>query len=124
MNQLPSIPANFHRSCSLSKHSDRPIGRLMKFRFMTFTTLMTLGLSGGWMMPTIAATPSSFPPTTFDSIPITAIQQEDYTLGPGDRLKVDVLKAPQYTLDTQVLVDGTLSFVQIGRLSEIGRAHV
>lgn len=77
------------------------------------------------MMPTIAAPPSPFSPSTFDnkfdntfdSVPITAIQQEDYTLGPGDRIKVDVLKAPQYTLDTQVLVDGTLSFVQIGRLS-------
>ena len=121
MNQLPSIPENFHRSYSLSKNSDRPIGRLIKFSSMT---LMTLGLSGGWMMPTIAATPSPFPPSTFDntfdSIPITAMEQQDYTLGPGDRIKVDVLKAPQYTLDTQVLVDGTLSFVQIGRLSVQG----
>ena len=54
---------------------------------------------------TLAATPSSFPPSTrFDSTSITAIQQEDYTLGPGDRIKVDVLKAPQYTLDVVVIV--------------------
>ncbi len=118
MNHLPSISSNSHRSYPLSNHGDRTIGHLMK---ISSVTLMTLGLSGGWMMPTIAATPSSFPPSTrFDSAPITAIQQEDYTLGPGDRIKVDVLKAPQYTLDTQVLVDGTLSFVQVGRLSVQG----
>lgn len=91
------------------------------------TTLMTVTLNSGWInsgwiQAGIAATP--FPPlsnqASLQGVPITALPQEDYTLGPGDRIKVDVLKAPQYNLDTQVLVDGTLSFVQVGRLSVQG----
>lgn len=50
----------------------------------------------------------------------TALAQSDYTLGPGDRIKVDVLKAPQYSLDTSVLVDGSLNLIQAGRLSVQG----
>lgn len=89
---------------------------------LTFSSFTFSSLSSAWMQPAIATTP--FPPLSnqesFQGIPITAIPQEDYTLGPGDRIKVDVLKAPQYNLDTQVLVDGTLSFVQVGRLSVQG----
>ncbi|MCY7406848.1 MAG: polysaccharide biosynthesis/export family protein [Alkalinema sp. CAN_BIN05] len=110
--------ANSYRFCPSSKNGDRTNRRLMKFRSIA----LILGLSGGWMMLTIDEIPTSFLPSTrFDSSTITAIQEEDDTLGPGDRINVDVLKAPQYnTLDTQVLVDGTLSFVQVGRLSVQG----
>jgi polysaccharide biosynthesis/export protein len=67
---------------------------------------------------------TAFPPGNIsnqcNATPTTESLQEDYTLGPGDRIKVDVLKAPQYTLDTQVLVDGSLSFVQIGNFNVQG----
>jgi polysaccharide biosynthesis/export protein len=84
-------------------------------------TLLTL-VGGGLSLPAIAVTPLPRAATNsaFNGTPITEIPQQDYTLGPGDRIKVDVLKAPQYTLDTQVLVDGTLSFVQVGRLNVQG----
>jgi polysaccharide export outer membrane protein len=46
----------------------------------------------------------------------TPVINQDYVLGPGDSIKIEVLKAPQYGLDTQVLVDGTISLVQAGRV--------
>jgi polysaccharide biosynthesis/export protein len=42
--------------------------------------------------------------------------EQDYILGPGDRVKIEVFKVPQYSLDTQVLVDGTISLLQAGRI--------
>ncbi len=83
---------------------------------LSSTTLLAL-VCGGLSLPGIAATLPIAPKTVCGSIPVA---QEDYTLGPGDRIKIDVLKAPQYALDTQVLVDGTISFVQVGRLSVQG----
>jgi polysaccharide biosynthesis/export protein len=46
--------------------------------------------------------------------------EEPYTLGPGDRVKIEVFKLPQYSLDTQVLVDGTISLLQVGKVSVKG----
>ncbi len=46
--------------------------------------------------------------------------EEAYTLGPGDRVKVEVFKLQQFNLDTQVLVDGTLSLLQVGKVSVQG----
>jgi polysaccharide biosynthesis/export protein len=43
-----------------------------------------------------------------------------YTLGPGDRVKIEVFKVPQYSLDTQVLVDGTISLLQTGKIKVQG----
>ena len=94
---------------------------------------ITLFLLASWILPwgslpnqAIAAT-TDFPPqltspqlTSPSQAPAQTFVQEDYTLGPGDRLKVDVLKAPQYALDTAVLVDGTLGLIQVGRLSVQG----
>jgi polysaccharide biosynthesis/export protein len=67
-----------------------------------------------------AATPNWPPGYASPVAPAPNVVQEDYTLGPGDRIKVDVLKAPQYAIDTSVLVDGTLNLVQVGRLSVQG----
>jgi polysaccharide biosynthesis/export protein len=114
MNQIIATVSNpTHRS---NLRNSLFLGPLLRS-----ATLLTL-VSGGTSLPAMAVTP--FPPATansaFNGTPITEIPQQDYTLGPGDRIKVDVLKAPQYTLDTQVLVDGTLSFVQVGRLNVQG----
>jgi polysaccharide biosynthesis/export protein len=43
-----------------------------------------------------------------------------YTLGPGDRVKIEVFKVPQYALDTQVLVDGSISLLQAGKINVQG----
>jgi polysaccharide export outer membrane protein len=37
-----------------------------------------------------------------------------YRLGPGDRIRIDVFKVPQYSGENQVLVDGSLNLPQVG----------
>ncbi|UZQ55983.1 polysaccharide biosynthesis/export family protein [Trichothermofontia sichuanensis B231] len=44
----------------------------------------------------------------------------DYTLGPGDRVFVDIFNVPEYSKSYQVMVDGTLSLPRIGRLAVAG----
>ncbi len=44
-----------------------------------------------------------------------------YTLGPGDRVKVDVFDVPEYTGEFSVLVDGTLNLPVIGTIPVRGK---
>lgn len=44
----------------------------------------------------------------------------DYTLGPGDRVFVDIFNVPEYSKSYQVMVDGTLSLPRIGRIAVAG----
>jgi len=39
---------------------------------------------------------------------------EAYTLGAGDRIRIDVFKLPQYSGENQVLVDGSLNLPEVG----------
>jgi polysaccharide biosynthesis/export protein len=69
------------------------------------------------MPASLAATP--YPPNAAQR-DRAALVAQDYVLGPGDRVKVEVFKVPQYSLDTQVLVDGTVSLLQAGRIQVQG----
>ncbi|MBE9203012.1 polysaccharide biosynthesis/export family protein [Synechocystis salina LEGE 06099] len=53
-------------------------------------------------------TPSVLPP------------ESEYTLGPGDRLRVDVFQVQELSGEYQVLVDGTIGFPLIGTVRVIG----
>lgn len=46
--------------------------------------------------------------------------EEDYTLGAGDRLRMEILQVPQFSGEQEVLVNGTLNLPQVGRLSVQG----
>ncbi|MBK4732700.1 S-layer homology domain-containing protein [Oxynema sp. CENA135] len=58
--------------------------------------------------PPPASTPSNFAP----------VQNvfETYTLGSGDRIRLDVLTAPEYNGETLVLADGTVNLPLIGKV--------
>jgi polysaccharide export outer membrane protein len=43
-----------------------------------------------------------------------------YTLGAGDRIRIEILKLPQYSSEYEVLVNGTLNLLQVGSLSVRG----
>lgn len=43
-----------------------------------------------------------------------------YTLGAGDRIRVEILKLEQYSGEYEVLIDGTLNLIQAGSLSVRG----
>ncbi|WP_368008920.1 SLBB domain-containing protein [Laspinema palackyanum] len=52
-----------------------------------------------------------------------AVFQEAYTLGPGDRIQIDIFNVPEYSGENgqhQVLVDGTLNLPLVGRVSVEG----
>ncbi|MCT7954947.1 SLBB domain-containing protein [Laspinema palackyanum] len=52
-----------------------------------------------------------------------AALQEAYTLGPGDRIQIDIFNVPEYSGENgqhQVLVDGTLNLPLVGRVSVEG----
>jgi polysaccharide biosynthesis/export protein len=78
----------------------------------TAETGLTLPNQRQTPLPPQRATLSS--PSSLDTrLPVV---EQDYVLGPGDRVKIEVFKVPQYSLETQVLVDGTISLLQAGRI--------
>lgn len=88
---------------------------------------------GSWLIlalesisyPTSAAQPSLIAgvPKTTNSTAIASelvIKETPYTLGVGDRLRVDVLNVPEYSGEQIILVDGTISLPIIGRIQAQG----
>jgi polysaccharide export outer membrane protein len=74
--------------------------------------LVTLGCPGRGLaqLPVIEETepiPSNSPFTR---------QEEAYTLGAGDRIRVEVFQVPQLSGEHEVLVNGTLNLPQVGRV--------
>jgi polysaccharide biosynthesis/export protein len=72
----------------------------------------------GAMSAPLTSGASALPPAFYESR--SPVVPQDYTLGPGDRVKIEVFKVPQYNLESQVLVDGTISLLQAGRISVEG----
>ncbi len=69
--------------------------------------------------PGIAQLPSLSPatPSRVNSLPVEGA----YTLGAGDRLRLDIFEVPEYSGEFVVLVDGTLNLPLIGSVSVRGR---
>lgn len=67
-------------------------------------------------VPLSASGPSALPPQASYASSGSPVVSQDYILGAGDRVKIEVFKVPQYNLETQVLVDGTISLLQAGRI--------
>ncbi|MBW4518491.1 MAG: SLBB domain-containing protein [Scytolyngbya sp. HA4215-MV1] len=51
---------------------------------------------------------------------INPSSDDAYTLGPGDRIRIEIFKVTQFSGDHQVLVDGTLNLPQVGSVSVLG----
>jgi polysaccharide biosynthesis/export protein len=84
--------------------------------FLTVTGLMT---------ESAAAKPRALPKPS--QISPRAPQQRQnnnpnaYTLGPGDRVRVDVFNVPEYSAEYPVLVDGTINLPIVGAIPVTGR---
>jgi polysaccharide export outer membrane protein len=50
------------------------------------------------------------------------LRESAYTLGAGDRVRIDVFNVPEYSGEYQVLVDGTINLPIIGSVSVQGRS--
>ena len=48
------------------------------------------------------------------------VRDEAYTLGAGDRIRIEVFKLTQYSGENQILVDGTLNLAEVGSVSVQG----
>lgn len=68
--------------------------------------------------PEVPPIPTSPPPTGYSNLPPTTA----YTLGAGDRVKVDVFDVPEYSGEFVVLADGTLNLPVIGSVSVDGNS--
>lgn len=51
---------------------------------------------------------------------VFAQPEAPYTLGAGDRVRVDIFQVPQYSGETDVLIDGTLNLPLVGKISVSG----
>ncbi len=68
--------------------------------------------------PEIPPIPSRSQPSGYSNLPPTT----PYTLGAGDRVRVDVFDVPEYSGEFVVLVDGTLNLPVIGSVSVQGNS--
>ncbi|HEY9669830.1 MAG TPA: SLBB domain-containing protein [Waterburya sp.] len=68
--------------------------------------------------PEVPPIPSSPRPSGYSNLPPATA----YTLGAGDRVKVDVFDVPEYSGEFVVLVDGTLNLPVIGSVSVEGNS--
>ncbi len=88
------------------KRLARPMAGLTLMVFLTtYGFLPGLAQASGKSLNTAATNPS--PPTQAG---------DAYTLGAGDRIRVDVFRVARYSGDNQVLVDGTLNLPEIGNV--------
>lgn len=84
-----------------------------------------MGLSSlAWItgLPAIASVQPALPGVQYQ--PNSGGYQSDtetsYTLGAGDRLRVDLFQAPQYSGEQEVQIDGTLNLPLVGKISVKG----
>ena len=58
---------------------------------------------------------NTFPTQSNPAAPPLSVSDEEYTLGPSDRLKIDVFDVPEYSGEFSILVDGSLNLPVVGR---------
>lgn len=73
-------------------------------------------------LPTLSAPPipsNAVPIQNFpeQSIPSAPVPESAYTLGSGDIVNIDIFRVPQYSGESQVLVDGTLNLPLVGKVN-------
>ena len=109
-----STPSDSHKWSS-RPHLRQPIAPSVSG--LTFSMLLALTTA----VPAVAqpSAPRPEPPLLAQG----AAFQEAYTLGPGDRIQIDIFNVPEYSGENgqhQVLVDGTLNLPLVGRVSVEG----
>jgi polysaccharide export outer membrane protein len=69
------------------------------------------------ILPAVAQQPMPLPlSATSETNSINGEINENYTLGAGDRINIDIFNVPEYTGEKQVLVDGSVSLPLIGNV--------
>jgi len=120
----------------LRKHINQPIAGLALLAFCAVAVPTPAQAQVPTFSPLAPPPVNSLPPSgvpsrinNFPATPAPAARvipnrlppETPYTLGPGDRLKIDVFDVPEYSGEFTVLVDGTLNLPILGRVSVQGR---
>ena len=83
--------------------------------------LCTLGLSASPVKAQLQPLPETATPARSSAVPVTAPPAETaYTLGAGDVVRVNIFRVPQYSGESEVLVDGTLNLPLVGPVNVAG----
>jgi polysaccharide export outer membrane protein len=84
----------------------------------TFTILFLL--SSSLSVPSYARQPNQTASNKSSSQTNFSSAETEYTLGAGDRIRVDIFQVPEFSGEFVVLVDGTVSFPLVGNLKVEG----
>lgn len=87
---------------------------------LTVSSLVTASSQLAFYVPVIAQPSASLATSTSSSNTPLTVLEDAYTLGPGDRVRVEVFKVAELSSDSQVLVDGTINLARIGAVSVQG----
>lgn len=109
MEVLPKpMPLSYPGSTGLARWVSHPLLGL------TFLTLAhAVPVSAIESLAQLPSTPSALPQTP-PPPPSPAQTEQAYILGAGDRVRIDIFQVPQYSGESDVLVDGTLNLPLVG----------
>jgi polysaccharide export outer membrane protein len=87
------------------------------------STLVALTLAGtlGVVAPRFAAAGAAVVDSGQQDAPVTAAIADEYRLGPGDKLRIEVYKDPQLSQSAQIRPDGKITLPLIGDVQANGR---
>ncbi|NJK47412.1 sugar ABC transporter substrate-binding protein [Candidatus Gracilibacteria bacterium] len=98
--------------------NSRQIFSVISLKASTIATLMVLASSGS--LPVYAKQPVAAADVPSSSQIASSSPETEYTLGAGDRIRVDIFQVPEFSGEFLVLVDGTISFPLVGNLKVEG----
>ncbi len=97
----------------------QPLAQLPSFsgdRRAIFPSPASAKSNSNTTLPSFAPQPLPQQRPASKAIAFNSAATEDYRLGAGDRLKIDFLNFPEYTGETQVLVDGSVNLALVGKI--------
>ena len=108
---------------TIAKLPSAPLPLLVSSNNLSPGSLAQTNLTQTNLTQTNLAQSSPLPPTTLPNAePVSstaatdAADADSYTLGAGDRLRVEIFNVPEYSKDYQVLVNGTLNLYRVGSI--------
>ena len=87
--------------------------RLIFFCLSKASLLGAVVFFGSVFLPFVASAQTVTPRPDF-ALESTITEETEYTIGPGDRIRVNVFQVPDLSTEYLVLVDGTVTFPLIG----------
>ena len=88
--------------------------------FLASGLLLNGARASAQLAPPVPSLPASAQPVSPPTTPSIPEAESAYTLGAGDVIRMDIFRVPQYSGESQVLIDGTLNLPLVGKVSVDG----